>query len=230
MNSRKRNAKPARRVIESGIPTGKEASSVSKSKRAKGKDKKGKKGKGKKAKLEQAKTKPAKSKKSKKNKPAKAKAKKDKPAKAARSAPQVVTPYLAIRDAAGAIEFYCNAFDAVEMMRLADPSGKIGHAEIEIGGARIMLADEHPEMDVHGPEAFGGSPVSVHVYLLDVDAVFERAVAAGAKPVRPPADQFYGDRAATLIDPFGHRWHLATRVEEVSAEEMEKRYAKMTTQ
>ena len=131
-----------------------------------------------------------------------------------------MTPYLAIRNAAAAIEFYREVFDATEMMRLADPSGRIGHAEIEIGGARIMLADEHPEMNVRGPEAFGGSPVSIHLYLADVDAVFARAVAAGAKPVRPPADQFYGDRAATLIDPFGHRWFLATRKEEVSAEEM----------
>jgi len=181
-------------------------SAKAKGKQAKAKQAKGKKGKGKKAKSKQAKAKKA---------------------KVTRAAPQAVTPYLAIRDAASAIEFYRKAFDAMEMMRLAEPTGRIGHAEIEIGGARIMIADEHPEMDVRGPEAFGGSPVSIHLYLADVDAVFARAVTAGAKPVRPPADQFYGDRAATLIDPFGHRWYLATRKEDVSTEEMQKRYAKM---
>jgi PhnB protein len=139
-----------------------------------------------------------------------------------------LSPYLAIGGAARAIGFYRQAFGAVELMRLADPSGRIGHAEIEIEGARIMLADEHPEMDVRGPLAYGGSPVSLHLYVADVDAVFERAVAAGAKPVRPPADQFYGDRSATLVDPFGHRWFLATRKHEVSVEEMTRRYAEMT--
>lgn len=183
--------------------------SKTKQKKAKGKQAKGKQAKGKKGKDKQAKS-------------GKSKAKR---AKTARSEPQAVTPYLAIRDAARAIEFYRDVFDAMEMMRLADPSGRIGHAEIEIGGARIMIADEHPEMDVRGPEAYGGSPVSIHLYLADVDAVFERAVAAGAKPLRPPTDQFYGDRAATVIDPFGHCWFLATRVEEVPAEEMEKRFA-----
>ena len=141
--------------------------------------------------------------------------------------PHSVTPYLTIRNAASAIEFYRKVFDATETMRLAEPSGRIGHAEITIGGAPIMISDEYPEMDVRGPEAFGGSPVSVHLYVSDVDAVFARAVAAGAKPVRKPEDQFYGDRAATLIDPFGHRWFLATRKEDVSPEEMARRYAKL---
>ena len=179
-----------------------------------------------KAKNAKAKAKKAKAKqaKAKKTKGRKATAKQ---AKATRTAPQAVTPYLAIRNAAAAIDFYRKVFDAKEMMRLAEPSGKIGHAEIEIGGARIMISDEHPEMEVRGPEAYGGSPVAIHLYLADVDAVFARAVAAGAKPVRPPADQFYGDRAATVIDPFGHCWFLATRKEEVSAEETAKRYAKM---
>jgi len=189
---------------------------VSKSKRAKAKNKKAKskKAKGMKAKGKQAKDKKSKTKKT-----------KGKQAKVAGTAPHAVTPYLAIRDAARAIEFYREAFDAMEMMRLADPSGRIGHAEIEIGGARIMLADEHPEMNVRAPEAFGGSPVSIHLYLEDVDAVFERAVAAGAKPLREPADQFYGDRSATLIDPFGHCWFIATRKEDVSSDEVAKRYA-----
>ena len=181
-----------------------------KSKPSKGKQAKGKKGKAKQAKAAKAKGK------------GKAKAKR---AKAAPATPQAVTPYLAIRDAARAIEFYRDVFDAMELMRLADPTGRIGHAELEIGGARIMLADEHPEMDVRGPEAYGGSPVSIHLYLEDVDAVFERAVAAGARALRQPADQFYGDRSATLIDPFGHCWFIATRKEEVSPEEMEKRFA-----
>ncbi len=165
-----------------------------------------------------------------KSKPAsskQAKARKAKPSKPRRSAaaPQAVTPYLAIRNAAAAITFYRRVFDARERMRLADPSGRIGHAEIEIRGMRIMLADEFPEMDVRGPEAFGGSPVSIHLYVTDVDAVFARAVAAGARPLREPADQFYGDRAATVIDPFGHRWFLATRKAKVSPKELTKRYA-----
>jgi PhnB protein len=138
-----------------------------------------------------------------------------------------LSPYLAIAGAARAIDFYRQAFGALEQMRLTDPKGRIAHAEIEIGGARIMLADEHPEMDVRGPLAFGGSPVSLHLYVADVDAVFARAVAAGAKPERQPTDQFYGDRAATVVDPFGHRWFLATRKHEVSVEEMERRYAEM---
>jgi PhnB protein len=141
--------------------------------------------------------------------------------------PHSVTPYLTIRNAANAIEFYRKVFDATETMRLAEPSGRIGHAEITIGGSAIMISDEYPEMDVRSPEAIGGSPVGIHLYVADVDAVFARAVAAGAKPVRKPEDQFYGDRAATLIDPFGHRWFLATRKEEVSLDEMNRRYAKL---
>jgi PhnB protein len=142
--------------------------------------------------------------------------------------PHALTPYLAIRDAARAIEFYREAFGAVEVMRLAEPSGRIGHAEIEIDGSRLMLSDEFPEMGVRGPQALGGSPVTLHLYVPDVDRVFGRAVAAGAKAERPPADQFYGDRAGSLVDPFGHRWHLATRKQEVTVEEMQRRYDEMT--
>jgi len=195
--------------------------------KAKGKKNKGERGKSKKDKDKKAKKKLAKAAKAATKQ--RGKSGKQKAAKAAKSAaPQSVTPYLSIRGADRAIAFYCDVFDASELMRLADPSGRIGHAEIEIGGLRVMLADEFPEMDVRGPEAYGGSPVSVHLYVPDVDAVYSRALAAGAKGTRPPADQFYGDRAATLVDPFGHRWFLATRVSEVPIDEMEKRYAAMT--
>jgi len=140
---------------------------------------------------------------------------------------QGATPYLCCRDASRAIEFYKKAFGAEELMRLAEPSGKIGHAEIKIGAAVIMLADEYPEHDVRSPQIFGGSPVSIHLYVEDVDAIVSRAAAAGATVQRPPADQFYGDRSATLSDPFGHRWMFATHKEDVTPEEMGKRYAAM---
>lgn len=138
--------------------------------------------------------------------------------------PQVIIPYLCCRDAARAIDFYKEAFGAQEEMRLADPSGRIGHADLRIRGAAFMLADEFPEMGVRSPESFGGSPVSIHLYVDDADAVSARAVAAGAKVVRPVADQFYGDRSGTIDDPFGHRWFISTRKEEVSATEMQRRY------
>ena len=134
------------------------------------------------------------------------------------------TPYLCCNDAARAIEFYKQAFGATEAMRLSEPGGRIGHAEIRIGDAPIMLSDEYPEMDVRSPQSLGGSPVLIHLYVDDVDALASRAVAAGAKLLRPVADQFYGDRSGTLTDPFGHRWMIATRKEDVSAAEMQKRY------
>ena len=148
-------------------------------------------------------------------------------AKPAPEGRQIVTPYLCCKNASGAIEFYKQAFGATEVMRLAEPSGKIGHAEIKIGNATIMLADEYPEMDVRSPLSFGGSPVSIHLYVEDVDAVFSQAVAAGAKALRPVTDQFYGDRSGTLADPFGHRWFIATHKEDVSPEEMRQRYEAM---
>jgi PhnB protein len=135
------------------------------------------------------------------------------------------TPYLIVRDAARAIEFYKKAFGAKELMRMADPSGKIGHAEIKIGDSPIMLADEVPGMGYRSPESFGGSPVSILLYVEDVDAVFNQAVAAGAKVQRPVADQFYGDRTGGVTDPFGHVWYVATHKEDVSPEEMRKRAA-----
>jgi PhnB protein len=124
-----------------------------------------------------------------------------------------VTPYLTIRGADAAIKFYQTAFGANEIMRLASPGGKIGHAEIMIGDSRIIMSDEHPDMGVRSPEAFGGSPVSIHLYVEDVDAVVPRAAAAGAKIVRPVEDKLYGDRGGSLGDPFGHTWHVATHAE-----------------
>jgi len=136
-----------------------------------------------------------------------------------------VTPYLHVRGAASAIEFYAQAFGAVEVMRMAEPSGTVGHAELRIGGGTIFLSDEYPDMSVRGPQTLGGSPVTLHLYVDDVDAVAARAVQAGAKVVRPIEDQFYGDRAGKLEDPFGHVWWLATHKEDVPPDEMHKRAA-----
>lgn len=134
-----------------------------------------------------------------------------------------VTPYLAVDGAAAAIDFYTTVFGATERLRMATPDGKISHAEIVIGTSTIMLADEFPDMGHRGPHAFGGSPVAIHVYVADVDATAERAVAAGAKLVRPVENQFYGDRMGTFADPFGHVWHVATHVEDVEPDELERR-------
>jgi PhnB protein len=133
------------------------------------------------------------------------------------------TPYLIVDGAAKALEFYRKAFGATERMRFAAPGGKIGHAEITIGNSAIMLADEHPEMGHRGPQAIGGTPVTIHLYVENVDEVFPRAVAAGATALRPVTDQFYGDRSGTLRDPFGHVWHVATHKEDLSPEEMHRR-------
>lgn len=138
------------------------------------------------------------------------------------------TPYLTIRNAAGAIEFYKRAFDAVEIMRMNSPDGKIGHAEIKIGSSMIMLSDEFPEMEARGPEAIGGTPVLIHLYVDDVDSVVERAVAAGARLLTPVEDQFYGDRAGKLADPFGHIWWVATHKEDVAPDELQKRMRAMS--
>ena len=137
------------------------------------------------------------------------------------------TPYLSCKNAAGAIDFYKKAFGATETMRMAQPDGKIGHAEIEIGAAKIMLADEFPEMDVRSPQSLGGTPVGIHIYVEDVDAVVRKAEAAGAKVLSAPADQFYGDRSATLEDPCGHRWFFATHKEDLSADEIDRRRAQL---
>ena len=137
------------------------------------------------------------------------------------------TPYLIVKGAADAIEFYKRAFGAVELFRMANPDGRIGHAEVRIGDSVIMLADEHPDMGYRSPRSLGGSAVSIMLYLEDVDAVFARALAAGARAQRPVADQFYGDRSGNLEDPFGHVWTIATHVEDVSPEEIERRLAAM---
>jgi PhnB protein len=135
------------------------------------------------------------------------------------------TPYLIVTGAAKAIEFYKSAFGADEIMRMPQPDGRIGHAEIKIGDSTIMLADEFPEMGARSPQSLGGSPVSILLYVENVDTVFARAVAAGAKVQRPLADQFYGDRTGGVTDPFGHVWYIATHTEDVSEEEMKKRAA-----
>lgn len=141
------------------------------------------------------------------------------------------TPYLIVKDGAAAIEFYKRAFGARELMRMPDPSGKkVGHAEIKIGDSPIMLADESPEMDARSPQTLGGSPISILLYVEDVDAVVKEAVRAGGKLERPIEDKFYGDRSGSLKDPFGHTWHISTHREDVSPEEMKKRMASMGKQ
>lgn len=137
-----------------------------------------------------------------------------------------VTPYLIVRGAAGAIDFFKRAFGAAELFRM-DAGGRIMHAEIQVGDSRVMLADEMPEMGALAPQTAGGTPVGLLLYLPDVDAVFARAVAAGARPERPVKDQFYGDRAGTVIDPYGHKWTIATHVEDVSPEEIDRRFSAM---
>ena len=136
-----------------------------------------------------------------------------------------VTPYLHVDGASRAIEFYSTVFGATERMRMPAPGGRIGHAELQIGDSVIMLADEFPDMNVRGPKAIGGTPVTVMVYVEDVDQVFDRAIKAGAKEMRPVKDQFYGDRSGEFEDPFGHRWNVATHVEDVPPDEMAKRAA-----
>jgi len=131
-----------------------------------------------------------------------------------------VIPYLAVHDAKAALEFYKLAFGAEEVMRFPQPDGKIGHAEMKIGDAHIMLADEYPENNVLGPKAIGGTPVQIMIYVPNVDQVVDQALAAGATLDRPVADQFYGDRNGGLTDPFGHKWWVATHVKDVSPEEM----------
>ena len=139
-----------------------------------------------------------------------------------------VTPYLIVRGAARALDFYKTAFGATEVMRLDAPGGLIGHAEINIGNSRVMLADENPEWDAKSPQSYGGSPVHLMIYVEDCDTVFKGAINAGAKETRPVKDQFYGDRSGSLTDPFGHSWTVATHKEDLTAEELEKRMAAQT--
>lgn len=134
-----------------------------------------------------------------------------------------LTPYLHVDGAAAAIDFYTSVLGAVERMRMPTPEGKLGHAEIELGNSVIMLADEFPDMDALGPKSVGGTPVTLMVYVEDVDSVFERALQAGATSLSAVEDQFYGDRSGQFEDPFGHRWNVATHVEDVAPDEMQRR-------
>jgi PhnB protein len=146
-------------------------------------------------------------------------------AKAIPEGHHTVTPYLCIKDATSGLEFYKKAFEATELMRLVQPDGRIGHSEIRVGDSVIMLSDEFPEIGARSPQAIGGSPVTIHLYVEDVDTVFNQAVAAGAKVKRPVADQFYGDRMGGVEDPFGYTWWIATHKEDLSSEEIQKRAA-----
>src|SRR5580698_4895090 len=134
-----------------------------------------------------------------------------------------VTPYLVVKGAAEALDFYKKAFGAIELLRMPGPDGKIMHAEFKIGNTPIMLGEEAPERDVKGPLSLGGSPVGICIYVADADAMFKTAIASGGKELHPMKNQFYGDRSGTLVDPFGHKWTVATHVEDVTPEEMRTR-------
>ena len=141
-----------------------------------------------------------------------------------------LTPYLIVNGGADALDFYARAFGAVELYRLQDPSGKVGHAEMRIGDSQFMLADECPEMGAVSPRSPNGQAFSLLLYVPDVDDAFRRAIAAGATDVYPVKDQFYGDRSGALLDPFGHKWSLATHVADVPPEEIGRRYEEMIKQ
>jgi PhnB protein len=134
------------------------------------------------------------------------------------------TPYLVIKGAAAAIDFYKKVFSATEVMRMPGPGGMVMHAEVKIGDSIIMLADEFPDMGFRGPQSIGGSPVGINLYFPDVDARFAAAIKNGAIEKRPVQNQFYGDRSATIVDPFGHIWTISTHVEDVAPEEMNRRF------
>ena len=138
-----------------------------------------------------------------------------------------LTPYLVVRAAEAAIEFYKNAFGATELYRLDMPDGKVGHAEMQLGNSRFMLSDEMPQMGYSSPQTLGGTPFTLLVYSEDVDAAVEEAVSAGAEVLRPLQNQPWGDRTATLKDPYGHQWMMATHVEDVSNQELERRMKEM---
>ena len=138
-----------------------------------------------------------------------------------------VTPYLIVSGAAQALDFYKRALGAIEQMRMPGPEGKVMHAEIKIGDSVIMLADEFPEMGARSPQALGGTPVGICLYVPDVDSLFNQAIQVGGKVERPLQNQFYGDRSGTFIDPFGHKWTIATHIEDVTPEEIGRRMAAM---
>jgi PhnB protein len=137
---------------------------------------------------------------------------------------QAVTPYIIVRGAARALEFYREAFGAQEIFRLTEPGGRIGHAELRVGTSTVMLADESPGFGALAPTSIGGSPVRLHLRVANADAIMQRAVAAGATELRPVKDEFYGERSGMLADPFGHQWFISTPIEEVSPEEMQRRF------
>jgi uncharacterized glyoxalase superfamily protein PhnB len=138
-----------------------------------------------------------------------------------------VYPYLCVHSTAEAIDFYARAFDAKEVFRLSEPSGRIGHAEIKIGPATLMLADEFPEHDIRGPRSLGGTTFSIHLHVADVDQAFQQAVSAGAAVIQPLQNHFYGERSGKVRDPFGHEWLLGGHLETVTPEEMQRRYTAM---
>lgn len=135
--------------------------------------------------------------------------------------------YMCVRNAAAAIDFYTKAFGAREKYRLTEPSGRVGHAELDFGGTTLMLADEFPEYGFHGPEPGGRTSITIHIHVDNADAVIDRAVAAGATLERPPADKFYGERSGCVRDPFGHRWDIGHHIEDVSTDEMQRRYTEL---
>ena len=137
----------------------------------------------------------------------------------------MLTPYLIVKGAGAALDFYTRAFGAKEELRLTDPAGRIGHAHMTIGDSAFMLADEHPEFGALGPATLGGSPITLHLEVADPDAAAQRAVDAGAILLRPVADQFHGNRSGMVADPFGHKWFLSAEIEKVDAAEMQRRYA-----
>jgi PhnB protein len=143
---------------------------------------------------------------------------------------RTVTPYLFIKGASAAIDFYKNVFGATERVRMPGPNGRVMHAELQIGDSIIMLADEVPQIGAKSPQTIGGASSSLHVYVENVDAIAQKAVDSGATLSRPVADMFYGDRTGTIIDPFGHIWSIATHIEDVSPEEMKKRMANAMSQ
>ncbi len=138
---------------------------------------------------------------------------------------QALSPYLVVKGAPQAIAFYAKAFGAKELYRLCEPGGKVGHSEIDVMGSRVMIADEYPDFGALSPVSLGGSPVAIHLYVDDVDKVVARALESGATLLRAVKDEFYGDRTGTISDPFGHKWHISSRIENVSPEEMQKRMA-----
>jgi uncharacterized glyoxalase superfamily protein PhnB len=141
---------------------------------------------------------------------------------------QEMFAYLCVRDAAKAIEFYRNVFGATEKLRLVESGGRIGHAELDFNGSTLMLSEEYPEYSINGPETIGGTPVTIHLHVDSADEVIDRAIGAGATLERPVQDQFYGERSGSFRDPFGHRWNIGHHIEDVSAEEMQRRYEELT--